>query len=287
MNMGRAFAIAVAAIGLLSAMDAMIKAQAVSFGPPQIALLRYVFGSLVILASMAFVRPPWPALATIKANAWRALLAVGTAVLFFYALGHLPLAETLALSLLSPCITVGLGSLLLGEGVGRSIVVALAIGLAGVLAIVVPKFSGPTLSFSALAGTAAAFGASFTYSLSLVLLRTRATQDHPLTIVAVQSVGSAAILALALPLAPEGTWQPLATPDWFVFGLLGVLGAGGHLLLTKAYSMAPATRLASADYSALIFAAFFGIVFFSEIPTWTTLVGSGLIMASSVAATRT
>jgi S-adenosylmethionine uptake transporter len=284
--MGRAFAIAVVAIGLLSAMDAMIKAQAVAFGPPQIALLRFTFGSLVILSTMAVVRPPPPPLATIKANAWRALLAVGTAVLFFYALGHLPLAETLALSLLSPSLTVMLGSLMLGEGVGRSVVVALALGLAGVLVIVAPKFSGPTLSFSALAGTASALASAGTYSLSLVLLRTRATRDHPLTIVAIQSVGSAAILALLLALAPQGTWQPLALFDWFVFGVLGLLGAGGHLLLTKAYSMAPASRLASADYSALIFAALFGIVFFSEIPTWTTLVGAGFIMASSLAATR-
>jgi drug/metabolite transporter (DMT)-like permease len=284
--MTRAFVIAIAAIGLLSAMDAMIKAQAASFPTPQIALLRFAFASLAILATLVVVRPPWPGPNAILANSWRAVLGVCTAVLFFYALGHLPLAETLALSLLSPCFTVLFGILLLREKVGRPILVALGFGLAGMLVIVAPKLVGPSLSVAALFGTAAALASALTYSLSLVLLRSRAARDHPTTIVAVQNIGGAAILGAFVPFAPAGTWLPLDGSNLVSFGVLGLLGASGHLLLTRAYSMAPAARMAPADYTALIFASIFGYVFFAETPAWTTIAGALLILASSFSATQ-
>lgn len=284
--MSRAFLIAVAAMGLLSAMDALIKAQAAAFATPQIALLRYAFGSLVILAVALVARPPFPGARTLLANFWRAVLNVGTAVLFFYALGKLPLAETIALSLLSPCFTVLFGMLVLRERVARPVVVALGVGFAGMLIITAPKLSAPGLSLDTLLGTAAALASTLTYSMSLVLLRSRATRDHSTTIVAVQNIASAAILGAFAPFAPAGTWRPLAGADMLAFAAVGLLGVSGHLLLTWAYARAPAARMAPADYTALIYASAFGYVFFAEVPPWTTLVGAALIVASSFSATR-
>jgi S-adenosylmethionine uptake transporter len=282
----RAFGLAVLAIGLLSAMDAAIKGLAVSFSTPQIAFLRYLSGSLAILVVVAITRPPRPGLETILANIWRAVLGVATALTFFFALGRLPLAETLALALLSPCCTVMFGALLLREHVSRSVVMALIVGLLGMLLIVAPKFGGGTASWAALEGAIAVMISTLTYSLSLVLLRSRATRDHPMTIVAVQNIGSVIILGACAPFVPAGLWQPLAPADIGSFAVLGVLGIGGHLLMVRAYSLAPAARMAAADYTALIYASVFGYVFFAETPAWTTVVGALLILTSSIAATR-
>jgi drug/metabolite transporter (DMT)-like permease len=284
--MSRAFALAVLAVGLLSGMDAMIKAQAASFSALQIALLRFAFGSLCILAVMAVARPPRPRLETVLANGWRAVLGVMTSLTFYYALGRLPLAETLALSLLSPCVTVAFGALLLRETVGRPVIVALIIGFVGMLLIVAPNFGGGSASVAALEGTVAVMISTVTYSLSLVLLRSRATRDHPMTIVAVQNLGSALILGVLAPFAPASLWQPLAAADLLPFAVLGGLGIAGHLVVAKAYSLAPAARMAPADYTALIFGSIFGYVFFAEAPAWTTIAGGVLIIVSSVAATR-
>jgi S-adenosylmethionine uptake transporter len=284
--MSRAFALAVLAIGLLSAMDAAIKGLATAFSTPQIAFLRFVFGSLAILVVTAIVRPPRPRLETILANSWRAGLGVVTSLTFYFALGRLPLAETLALALLSPCCTVLFGALLLRERVGRPIVVALLIGLLGMLTIVAPKLGGADASVAALEGAVAVLVSTITYSLSLVLLRSRATRDHPITIVAVQNIGSVLILGSLAPFAPAGLWQPLGLPDLVNFAGVGLLGIGGHLVIAKAYSLAPAARMAPADYTALVYASVFGYVFFAETPAWTTVVGALLIMASSLAATR-
>ncbi|MBV8567050.1 MAG: DMT family transporter [Methylobacteriaceae bacterium] len=281
-----AFATAVLAVGLLSAMDAVVKAQAATYATLQIAVLRFAFGSLAILATFAVVQPPRPHLSTILANTWRAMLGAATVVAFFYALARLPLAETLALALLAPCFTVLFGALLLREKVGTPIIVALGVGLAGMLLIVAPKFTGPSLSVRALEGTAAVLLSTLTYSLSLVLLRSRATRDHPVTIVAVQNVGCCLILACLLPFAAAVTWPALISVDMLAFIALGVFGVLGHLLLARAYGMAPAAILASADYTSLIYAAVFGYVFFAETPALTTIAGSALIIASSLAATR-
>jgi drug/metabolite transporter (DMT)-like permease len=54
--------------------------------------------------------------------------------------------------------------------------------------------------------------------------------------------GSGLILTLALPFAPQAPWPPLASSDMLSFGALGVFGVAGHLLLTKAYAMAPAPK---------------------------------------------
>ncbi len=71
-----------------------------------------------------------------------------------------------------------------------------------------------------------------------------------------------------------------------MFALIGVLGVGGHFLMTSAFSRAEAARLASLEYTALIWAALFGYVFFAEVPTWATSLGAALIVTGAVIASR-
>jgi S-adenosylmethionine uptake transporter len=263
-----------------------VKGQAAQFPVAQIACMRFVFGSLAILVAIGVARPPRPRLETVIANSWRAVLAVATSITFYFALGRLPLAETLALSLLSPCVTVLFGMLMLRESVSRPVVIALVIGFAGMLLIVAPNFGGAHPSLAALEGTLAVLLSTLTYSLSLVLLRSRATRDHPLIIVAVQNIGPMLILGAFMPLAPAGFWLPLDASDLLNFAAIGILGVCGHLVLVKAYSLAPAGRMAPADYTALVYGSIFGFLFFGEIPAWTTIAGGVLIIVSSFTATR-
>ena len=284
--MSGAFALAATSVGLLAGMDALVKAQAAQFPVAQIACLRFVFGSLAILIAIAIARPPRPRLETVIANSWRAVLGVSTSITFYYALGRLPLAETLALSLLSPCVTVLFGMLLLRESVSRPLVIALGIGFLGMLLIVAPNFGHGHASVAALEGTLAVLISTLTYSLSLVLLRSRATRDHPLIIVAVQNIGPMLILSALIPLGPAGLWLPLHASDLLNFAGIGTLGVCGHLVLARAYSLAPAGRMAPADYTTLVYGAIYGYLFFGEIPAWTTIAGGLLIVVSSFSATR-
>jgi drug/metabolite transporter (DMT)-like permease len=275
-----AIAEALAGLALLCAMDALIKGVAQRFPVFEVAFARYLFGSLLILGLAAVARPGWPSAETLRANGLRALLVVITATTFYYALARLPLAETIALSFLSPIFVALAANLVLGETIDRRIVSGLGAGFAGMLVIV----AGQTgLSFGgSFSGVAAVLVSAVTYALSMVLLRARARTDPVVTIVTIQNVAPAAILLVPALLV----WQQPSPADWDVLTLLGTLGVLGHLLMARAYAKAQAARLAPLEYTALLWASLFGFAFFGEVPTPTTLAGAALIIGGAVVASR-
>jgi S-adenosylmethionine uptake transporter len=266
------------AIALLSAMDALIKAAVAVLPVFQVTLMRYGVGSVVMVALLVPARPGWPTREALAANVLRAMLVVVTATSFFYALGQLPLAETLILSFISPAFTVVFAALLLRERVGPSVLASLAAGFAGVALIVAGGLGepDPAKATSAL-GVTAVLVSAVGYAASNVLLRARAQRDPLVLIVAIQNLAPAAMLAgpgLWVWRAPDGS-------TWLLLGAIGLLGVAGHLLLARAYAAAAATRLAALDYTALIWAVLFGLLAFGEVPSVFALAGGVLIVGSA------
>ena len=274
---------AFAGIALLSAMDALIKAVVAGIPVLQVALMRYLVGSVLILALCAILRPGWPTRESLMANGLRAVLVVVTATSFFYALGQLPLAETLILSFVSPTFTVLFAALILGERVTSRILVSLAAGFGGVALIVAGGLAGHGGDkATSLLGVAAVLVSALGYAASNVLLRARAQRDPVLLIVAIQNVAPAAMLG-----APAAfVWQAPSDSTWLVLVAIGTLGVAGHLLLARAYAGAEAARLASLEYTALIWAVLFGLLAFGEVPTLFVLAGGALILGSAWLAAR-
>lgn len=272
---------AAAGIAVLSVMDAVIKGMSAYYPTFQVAFLRFICGTIVATGVVAVMRPGWPSRETVQANVLRSVTAVVTAVSFFYALGELPLAETLVLSFLSPMFIALFGLLMLKERVDPRIVAAIAIGFGGTLVVVLGQTeeAGAARSW---AGVGAALLSAVTYALSLVLLRQRAQRDKFLHIVYFQNIGPA---LLVLPFG-LWAWQPLNMVHLAWFMLMGVLGVIGHVLMATAYAKAEAARLAPLEYTALIWAVLIGYGVFSEIPTFATLGGGLLIVAAAMLTTR-
>jgi S-adenosylmethionine uptake transporter len=264
---------AAAGIAVLSIMDAVIKGMSAYYPTFQVAFLRFACGTLIATGVVAALRPGWPSRETVKANMLRSVIAVITAVSFFYALAQLPLAETLVLSFLSPMFIALFGMLMLKEKVDIRIIGAIAIGFGGTLIVVMGQ-TGETGAVRSWGGVAAALGSAITYALSLVLLRQRAQRDKFLHIVYFQNIGPAILVA------PFGIlfWQPLNLAHLAWFMVMGVLGVIGHVFMATAYAKAEAARLAPLEYTALIWAAFIGYGVFSEVPTWATMGGGTLIV---------
>ena len=274
-------------IALLSIMDAMIKGLVATLPVVEVAFLRYVVGSVVMSGIAAVRQPGWPRPDTIRANAARAILVVVTATCFFYALGVLPLAETLILSFVSPLFTALLAVLLLGERLNIRILGAIAAGFGGVLIIVLGSHAGlgdaaPPVSGHSLWGIAAVLVSSLTYSASNVLLRARAQRDPVILIVLIQNVAPALMLAIPAWLF----WQVPTGDETLRLLLVGLLGVGGHLFLARAYAKAEAIRLAPLDYTALLWAVVIGFLAFAEIPTSWALLGAALILAGAIVGSR-
>jgi len=281
-SLPRAVRDAVLGIGLLCAMDAAVKVATVSLPVVQVTFLRFAFGAMAIAVAVAWTRPRVPTWETLRINAVRGLLVVATGLAFFTALSRLPLAEATALTFLAPSFMALFAAIFLRERPAARSLAALAIGFSGMLVIVFGQggfASGVTLDPI---GVAAGLAAAVFYALAMVLVRARAAIDGVVTIVALQHLVPA--LVLAGPAA--WVWQPMTTDLVWLFCLVGTLGVGGHLLLARAFRSAEAARIAPIDYTALVWAAALGLVLFGEVPGWATLAGAALIVTGAAVASR-
>jgi drug/metabolite transporter (DMT)-like permease len=269
-------------IGLLTAMDGVVKELMLALPFAQSVFLRFGAGTLISILMLAVVRPPRPRRASIWANLARVPLVVLTASTFFLSVKELPLAEAFALAFLSPVFVALFGLVLLREHVDRRIVMALGFGLAGMAVILAPRFQEGSVASGSALGVAAALSAAVFYALNLILLRRIAQSEHPAIIVAFQNAGPALVLAIPAALV----WQPMG---WHLVGLSlagGILAVAGHLMLTSAFSMATAARVATTEYTGLIWASIIGFALFGEVPGLGTWAGAALILCGAVVVSR-
>ena len=68
--------------------------------------------------------------------------------------------------------------------------------------------------------------------------------------------------------------------DLPLFALTGLTGFAMWFMLTSAYSRAQAQNIAAAEYTALIWSALLGYVFFAEIPRWQVWAGAAVVVAA-------
>ena len=281
-SMTRIVLLAIAAEGLLTLMDTIIKALSARYPTLEIAFLRYFFGSIGAVIYALWARPGWPSRDATIHNTLRAFLIVVMAIAFFFALGRLPLADAIALSFISPVLTALLGVAVLGERLDGRIVIALAAGFLGMLLIVGGHLGSAGLSDHALVGAAAVLLSAVCYAVNIILLRHRAQRDRLAHIILFQNVGPALILALPV----LWVWTPVTPVDLALFVLMGALGVIAHTMLAHVFSQAEAAKLAPVQYLTLVWGVLFGFVFFADVPGLATLAGAALIVLGTLATRR-
>jgi drug/metabolite transporter (DMT)-like permease len=264
------------AVFLFSGLDALVKAT--TYGTPvvMVVFLRYAAGSLFAVAAGATqgqLRPSW---ATIRRALGRSVAGVTCAALFFGALKLLPLAQTVALTFTSPFFMVLISSVMIGDPVTRRSLIATAIGFAGVVVMLAEKLSSGAGSPI---GFAMALASAVAYAFSMIMSRRDTAHDSVSQMILVQNLINTAIAA---PFALYW-FQPVPAGTLTMFLAIGALGTGGHYAITWAYKHAPATLLGPFEFTALIWAVTFGMVFFSEIPSLYTLLGSMIIIGACLA----
>ncbi len=268
-------------MAILCMMDPLIKEMALHYPTIQIAFFRFLFG--LVAAGILYLakRPPLPDSSSIISNSVRSLLVVVSVVTLIYSLGALPLASAISISFLAPMFIVLFAVILLGEQINRYIVSGVLVGFIGVALIVQPG-SSETVTDDALLGVIAGIISALTYSLAIILLRYRATKDPVVTIVLFQNIFP--MLILLLP--AYFVFREVESGHYFYFVGIGFLGVGGHYLLAVAFSMDHASKLASVEYTALIWGILYGYFFFSEVPTLYVLFGATLIISSALLSNR-
>ncbi len=262
------------AIAVLTGMDAFVKALSERYPTLQVTFLRFTFAAAIAASLFAAIRPGAPARDAYRVNLLRGVFVALTATSFFFAIATLPLADVFAITYVSPILVALLSISLLGERPGLRVALALLLGFGGVL-VTIGTFDFALGDGRRIYGVLAALFSAVTYALTLILLRKQAQRDPPITIV----LFHATVPALLLAAPALWVWTPLAPRDALLFAAVGGLGVAGHLLLTRAFARAEASRLALTEYTGIVWAALIGAAIFGEIPALTTGLGAVLIVA--------
>lgn len=156
----------------------------------------------------------------------RGLMLAAAGVFAYTALKYLQLFEFISIVFTLPAFTVLVGYLLLKEHVEKRRWIAVAAGLVGVLFITRPGFG--VLNF----GHLMAFGAFML--LTRVMGETESTE-------ALMFIPAVVVLVALFPVVPGQDLGGHSPWVWLLFSLLGVLGTAAHLLMVRAYRLAPAS----------------------------------------------
>ncbi|EAV40929.1 DMT family transporter [Roseibium aggregatum] len=269
----KGLAAALLAFALFSTHDAIIKELGASYPVFQIIFFTMLFAfvpmSMMMLADKAVdnfrPRHPWLVL-------FRAGLAIIAMSCGFYAFTALPLAEVYALLFAMPLLITALSVPLLGETVRAQRWAAVIVGLVGVLIVLRPGVTELTL------GHAAALTAAFANSLSTILVRKLGGKERPAVLILYPMILSMTAMSMTLPVF----YVPVELLDLGLMAAIGFLSVVAQFLTISAYKAAPAAVVAPLQYSQILWASLFGVLFFSETPDFYVGLGSAIIIASGI-----
>lgn len=278
----QAFLVALAAVGVLSVMDAVMKALVLALGLYAVSLWRALVGLTMASALYLPRRLPWPARATLRIHILRGVVVTVMALLFFWGLARIPMAQAIALTFIAPLIALVLAAIFLGEKIGpRSILGSLA-AFAGVIVIVAGQ-ARAELGPGVLMGTLAVLASAVCYAVNIVLMRHQAVAAKPLEISFFQSLTVATLMLASVPFLGAPVW-PGDQWGWLV--VAAAMSFSGVLLFSFAYARAEASYLAVTEYSAFLWAAVLGWLVFAEGISLYTVAGAALIVGGCVIASR-
>lgn len=261
-------------------MDATIKTLAPRFDAIQLTFFRFASGSVFAIALWLWFRSPLPGRAEWRLHALRCALLLVSLVGYFHALRLLPLAQAVAISYLAPIFISLLAIVVLRERPSRWIWVALALGLAGTAVSSWPSLAATDLASNRdrLEGLLVGAGSTMAFAGVMVLARRQAQRDAVWTILLVQNVLPALVLALVLALLVPAGWTAPQAKDLGPIVLSGIFATVGLLSLTWAFTHLEASRIAPLEYTSFVWAGVLGYLLFGEVPTAGTLASAALIV---------
>ncbi|MGF1630871.1 MAG: DMT family transporter [Kiloniellaceae bacterium] len=199
-------------------------------------------------------------------------LLLASTILFFAAIARMPLADALALIFVSPLIVTALSPWVLGESVGPRRKIAVLVGFLGALLIIRPGFG--SLQWPALL----ALGAGVVFGFYLLSTRRLAGSAPPLVTLTYSAAAGALLMTLIVP----AVWVMPSTVDLAAMAMMGLIAAGGHFLLIKAFDFAPASLLAPFTYSEIIVTTVLGLLIFGDFPDSWTWAGIAVVIGSGI-----
>ena len=265
----------VASGALFTLLNTFLKRLSLDLDPWLVGFLRYSIGAAVILApvlrqgSVAL----WPNAPRLQFL--RGLLHAAGIMFWFAALPMVTISELTAIGFSGP-IFICLGAVLfLKERMTGARWVAVLVGFFGVLLVVAPLSGGVP---SVHAGTLLMLASAPLFAGSFLVAKVLTRHDRAETMVLWQHLWTATLL---IPIAVV-SWSAPALWQWGLLLLCGVLGAAGHYCVTRSFRVVDISAVQSVKFLELVWASLLGLAMFGNMPTAATLLGGGVILASTL-----
>jgi drug/metabolite transporter (DMT)-like permease len=281
-----AAALLVASLALLGFQDSLVKLTSDAVSLWQFQLIRSTCNLALVFLLARYYRGgfhPYPK--RIWAVALRSLFLVCAMIFYFGAIPFLSLSQIAAGYYVFPIFVALLSNWILKEKVGPRRVVAIIAGFLGTLLILKPG----TADFELYA--LMPIGAGLCFAANILTIRKLCREENPVALtlgaaiafiiasvlgLVITSFGTPMDLAVRWPYVFTG-WHPIG---WLVFSIIiacSFLNLTANLGLAKAYQSADSSWLAPFDYSFLVFATFWSIVMWDDIPDILSVLGMVII----------
>ena len=265
--------LALIAFGLFSTHDVFIKTLGATYSPIQI-----VFFSVLLsfpLATIMLMRDAKPG-TLVPVHPWwmvvRTIGAVVTGVSAFYAFSTLPLTQTYAILFATPLLITVLSIPILGEKVRLPRWIAVIVGLAGVMVVLRPGTTDLTL------GHAAAIVAAFAGAFASIVVRKIGAEERTVVLLLYPMVANFIVMGIALFFV----YQPMPGEHLAMLAVISVMAWIAGRFIIAAYQTGEAAIVAPMQYSQILWATAYGLIFFDETPDVYTGLGATIIIASGL-----
>jgi drug/metabolite transporter (DMT)-like permease len=251
--------------------------------PLQILFLRYVSGFLVLVCLVLLKGGDFKSYHSTRpaSHFLRAVFGAYGGAAMIYAAAHMPIIEATAIGLLQSVFMVALGVIMLSERINFQQWVGIIFCCAGSVIIVAAQGAFTTLDMVYLIPAGFALLGAVLVAFEGIMIKKLAMIEKPMTVLLY--VNFFGFILLGIPAYMSG--QSVQFIENVPFLLLGPLAITAQYFIIKGYTLADVALLGAVDYTWLIFAGIIGYVFFAEIPTLATMLGSitivvgGLILA--------
>jgi len=269
---------------VLPVMDAIAKYMATfeAMSPAQVTFYRFFFQfvcllplTLVLGRQMLHARRPWM-------NLLRGAIHAAASLMFFAAVKYMPLADVFAIYFVEPFMLTMMSALFLGDKVGWRRWLAIVVGFGGAMIVIQPSYA--IFGWTALLPVVCAF----LYTLYLFLNRAIGNADSPLLMQVMAGLGGMVFMGGALAAGhgfalPDFVPSlPASTTGLVLLVILGSISGYMHLLVVRAFRMAPLSLLAPFQYFEIISATVLGYALFGDFPTASKWLGIAIIVASGL-----
>lgn len=206
---------------------------------------------------------------------WRNLSGISAMWAGFYAVTLLPLATATTLNYTAPLFIAGW---MLGWGGARRDgvrVLAVALGFAGVLAVMRPAINPDEWAAALLGLSAGALGA-----VAQLQVRSLGRLGEPVWRVVLYFSACSSLSGLLVML-----WQGWHAPTlagWAALVVLGLSGLFGQLAMTRAFGAGSALLSAALQYTIIIWASLLGFLVWGDRPDPSAAIGMALIIGASL-----